>query len=93
MAQQVSLSRRTGPRDLQSPTFPERQPRHGRDRRLLDPYTAILLAGWNRGGRNGSPLVRMSRRHGFRGPYGMVARSGRRMRQAQGLAPRQRRSD
>jgi transposase len=93
IAQQVGLSRRTVPRYLQSPTFPERQPRHGRDRSLLDPYTAILLAGWNRGGRNGLPLVRMIRRQGFRGQYGMVALYVRRMRQAQGLAPRQRRSD
>jgi transposase len=31
--------------------------------------------------------------HGFRGQYGIVALDVRRMRQAQGLAPRQRRSD
>jgi hypothetical protein len=77
---------------LQSPTFPERQPRHGRDRSLLDPYKATLLAGWNRGCRNGSHLFRTIRRHGFRGQYGIVARYVRRMRQAQGLAPRQWRS-
>ncbi len=73
IAQQVGLSRRTVQCYLQSPTFPERQPRHGRDRSLLDPYKAALLAGWNRGCRNGSPLFRTIRRHGFRGQYGLVA--------------------
>jgi transposase len=92
IAQQVGLGRRTVQRDLQSPTFPERPPRHGRDRSLLDPYKATLLAGWNRGCRNGSHLFRMIRRQGFRGQYGMVALYVRRMRQAQGLAPGQRRS-
>jgi transposase len=93
IAQQVGLSRRTVQRYLQSPTFPERQPRHGRDRSLLDPYKATLLAGWNNGCRNGSHLFRTIRRQGFRGQYGIVALYVRRMRQAQGLAPQQRRSD
>jgi transposase len=93
IAQQVGLSRRTVQRYLQSPTFPERQPRHSRDRSLLDPYKATLLAGWNRGCRNGAHLFRTIRRQGFRGRYGIVALYVRRMRQAQGLAPRQRRSD
>jgi transposase len=92
IAQQVGLSRRTVPRDLQSPTFPERPPRHGRDRSLLDPYKAVLLAGWNRGCRHGSHLFRTIRSQGFQGQYGIVALYVRRMRQAQGLAPRQRRS-
>jgi transposase len=91
-AQQVGLSRRTVQRYLQSPTFPERQPRHGRDRSLLDPYKATLLAGWNGGCRNGSHLFRTIRRQGFQGQYGIVALYVRRMRQAQGLAPWQRRS-
>jgi transposase len=93
MADQVGLSRRTVQRYLQSPTFPERQPRHGRDRSLLDPYKATLLAGWNSGCRNGSHLFRTIRRQGFQGQYGIVALYVRRMRQAQGLAPWQRRSD
>jgi transposase len=45
IAPQVGLSRRTVQGNLQSPTFLERQPRHGRDRSMLDPYKAILLAG------------------------------------------------
>ena len=93
IAQQVGLSRRTVQRYLQSPTFPERQSRHGRGRSLLDPYKATLLAGWNNGCRNGWHLFRTIRSQGFRGQYGIVALYVRRMRQAQGLAPRQRRSD
>jgi transposase len=92
IAHQVGFSRRTVQRYLQSPTFPERQPRHGRGRSLLDPYKATLLAGWNSGCRHGSHLFRTIRRQGFRRRYGMVALYVRRMRQAQGLAPRQRRS-
>jgi transposase len=91
MAEQVGRSRRTVPRDLQSPTFPERQPMYARDCSLLDPYKATLLAGWNSGCRNGAHLFRTIRRQGFRGQYGMVALYVRRMRQAQRLAPGQRR--
>jgi transposase len=91
-ADQGGLSRRTVRRYLQSPTFPERQPRYGRDRSILDPYKATLLAGWNHGCRNGWHLFRTIRSQGFRGQYGIVALYVRRMRQAQGLAPGQRRS-
>ena len=91
IADQVGLSRRTVQRYLQSPMFPERPPRHGRS--LLDPYKATLLAGWNNGCRNGWHLFRTIRSQGFRGQYGIVALYVRRMRQAQGLAPWQRRSD
>jgi transposase len=93
MAEQVGLSRRTVQRYLQSPTFPERPPRHGRGRSLLDPYKATLLAGWNSGCRNGWHLFRTIRNQGFQGQYGIVALYVRRMRQAQQLAPWQRRSD
>jgi transposase len=92
IAHQVGLSRRTVQRYLQSPTFPERQPRHSRGRSILDPYKATLLAGWNNGCRNGWHLFRTIRSQGFQGQYGIVALYVRRMRQAQGLAPGQRRS-
>src|SRR5262249_2547021 len=89
IAHQVGLSWRTVQRYLQSPTFPERQPRHSRDRSILDPYKAVLLAGWNSGCRNGSHLFRTIRSQGFQGQYGIVALYVRRMRRAQGLAPQQ----
>jgi transposase len=92
IAARVGISRRTVQRYLQSPTFPERQPMHARDCSILDPYKAVLLAGWNGGCRNGAHLFRTIRSQGFRGQYGIVALYVRRMRQAQGLAPGQRRS-
>ena len=91
IAPQVGLSRRTVRRYLQSPTVPERQPRHRRDRSLRDPYQATLLAGWHRGCRHGWPLFRTIRGQGVQGQSGMVALDVRHMRQAQGLAPGQRR--
>ena len=93
IADRVGISRRTVQRYLQSPTFPERQPRPDRERSCLDPYKPALLAAWNHGCRNGAQLFRTIRSQGFRGQYGIVALDVRRMRQAQGLAPRQRRSD
>jgi transposase len=91
IAPPVGRSRRTVPRYLQSPTAPERQPRHSRDRSLLDPYKAPLGAGWTHGWRTGWHLFRAIRRRGFRGRYGVVALSVRRRRQAPGLAPGHRR--
>jgi transposase len=93
IANRVGISRRTVQRYLQSSTFPERQPRHDRDRSCLDPYKPVLLAGWNNGCRNGAHLFRAIKDQGFQGRYGIVALYVRRLRQAQGLAPRQRRSD
>jgi transposase len=93
MAQQVGISRRTVQRYLQYPTFPERQPRHDRDRSCLDPYKPVLLAGWNHGCRNGAHLFRMIQGQGFQGRYGMVALYVRRLRRAQAQVPRQRRRD
>jgi hypothetical protein len=61
IAEPVGLSRRTVQRYLQSPTFPERQPRHGCGRSLLDPYQATLMAEWNHSCRNGWHLFRVIR--------------------------------
>jgi transposase len=41
IAQQVGISRRTVQRYLQYPTFPERQPRHDRDRSCLDGFVKL----------------------------------------------------
>jgi transposase len=90
--QPVGLRRRTGRRDLQRPTSPARPPRDSRDRRILAPDQATLLAGWNRGWRHGWPRLRALRSQGFQGQSGMAALSVRRRRQAQGFAPGQRRS-
>ena len=89
IAQQVGLSRRTVQRYLHYPTFPERQPRHDRDRSILDPYKPMLLNGWNHGCRNGTHLFRTIKAQGFQGQYGIVALYVRRLRQAQGRTPQQ----
>jgi hypothetical protein len=86
-------ARRTVQRYLQSPTFPERLPRRDRDRSCLDPYKPVLLAGWNNGCRNGTHLCRGIKCQGFHARYGIVPLYVQRLLQAQGLAPRQRRSD
>jgi transposase len=93
IAERVGISRRTVQRYLQSSTFPARQPRHDRDRSLLDPYKPVLLAGWNCGCRNGAHLFRMITDQGFQVRYGIVALYVRRLRRAQAPVPRQRRSD
>jgi transposase len=93
IAHQVGLSRRTVQRYLQHPTFPERQPRHDRDRSLLDPYKPVMLSGWNHGCRNGAHLFRTIKGQGFQGRYGIVAQYVRRLRQAQGRTPRPQGSD
>lgn len=72
---------------LQYPTFPERQPRHERDRSILDPDTPVLLAGWNHGCRNGAHLFRMIQGQGFQGRYGIVALYVRRLCRAQAPVP------
>jgi transposase len=93
IAHQVGLSRRTVQGYLQYPTFPERQPRHDRDRSCLDPYKPLLLEAWNRGCRNGAHLFRTIKGQGFQGQYGIVALYVRRLRRAQAQVSRQRRSD
>lgn len=92
IAHQVGLRRRTVPRYLQYPTFPERQPRHDRERSILDPYKPMLLDGWNHGCRNGTHLFRMIKAQGFQGQYGIGALDVRRLRRAQAPGSRQRRS-
>ncbi len=67
IAGQIGLSRRTVQRYLQSPTFPERPPRHGRGRSLLDPDKAARLAGWNNGCRHGWHLFGTIRGQGVQG--------------------------
>jgi hypothetical protein len=57
---------------------------------MCRPGISTVIASWNSGCRNGWHLFQTIRSQGFRGQYGIVALYVRRMRQAQGLAPRQR---
>lgn len=92
IAQQVGISPRTVQRDLQTATFLGRQRRSDRGRSLLNPYQAVLLERWNAGCRTAMQLFRDRQRRGDAGSYGLVAAYVRRLRQAQGLAPGQRRA-
>jgi transposase len=91
IAQQVGVSLRTVQRDLQTATFLRRQWRSDRGRSLLNPYKAALLERWNAGCRTAMRLFRDLQRRGYIGSYGLVAAYACRLRQAQGLAPGQRR--
>jgi transposase len=91
IAQHVGISPRTVQRDLQTATFVERQRRSDRGRSLLNPYKAALLERWNAGCRTAAQLFRDLKLCGYTGSYALVAAYARRLRQAQGLAPGQRR--
>jgi transposase len=92
MAPQVGMSPRTVERDLRTATFPGRQQRSDRGHSLLDPYKTALLGRWNAGCRTAMRLCRDLQRRGYAGSYGLVAAYARRLPQAQGLAPGQRRA-
>jgi transposase len=49
IARQLGMGRSPVFRDLHAPTFPERQGRSDRGRRLLTPYTTYRLSRWNDG--------------------------------------------
>jgi transposase len=88
----MGISPRTVQRELQTATLMGRQRRSDRGRSLLHPYKAALLARWNAGWRTAMRRFRDLQRRGYAGSYGLVAAYTRRLRQAQGLAPGQRRA-
>jgi transposase len=91
IAQHVGLSLRTVQRDLRTPAFPGRKRRSDRGDSLLNPYKPYLLARWNAGCYTAMRLFRELQQRGYAGSYALVAAYARRLRQAQGLAPGQRR--
>jgi transposase len=58
---------------------------------VLNPYKPYLLERWNAGCYTAMRLFRDLQQRGYPGSYGPVATYARRLRQAQGLAPGQRR--
>ena len=90
IAEHLGLSSRTVQRDLRTATFPGRRRRSDCGRSLLDPYKATLLERWNAGCHTALRLFRDLRHGGYGGSYSLVAAYVRGLRQAQGLAPRQR---
>lgn len=91
IARQIGLGRMTVVRYLQALTFPERKGRSDKGRSILNPYKEHLLTHWNAGYRDARRLFREIRRKGYTGSYATVARYASRLRQAQGLRPRERR--
>jgi transposase len=92
IAQHVGISPRTVQRDLQTATFRGRQRRSDRGRSLLNPSQAALLERWHAGCRTAMRRFRDLQQRGYAGSDGLVAAYARRLRQAQGLAPGQRRA-
>ncbi len=90
IVQQVGLSLRTVQRDLRSASFAGRQRRSDLGESVLNPYKPYLLERWNAGCHTAMRLFRDLRQRGYAGCYGIVAAYVRRLRQAQGLAPRHR---
>ena len=74
------------------PRFLGGKRRSDRGQSLLNPYKATLLERWNAGCHTAMRLFRELRQRGYGGSYGLVAAYARRLRQAQGLAPGQRRA-
>ena len=91
IAQHVGLSLRTVQRALRTATFAGRQRRSDAGASLLNPYKPYLLERWNAGCYTAMRLFREIRQRGYGGGYGVVAAYARRLREAQGLAPGQRR--
>jgi hypothetical protein len=89
ITRQLGLGRMTVTRYLQAPVFPERKGRSDQGRSLVDPYQVYLLERWNAGQRETLPLFREIQRQGYGGSYATVARYTHRLREAQGLKPRQ----
>jgi transposase len=88
IAQQLRIGKTTVFRYLPSPTFAERTSKR-RGHSVLNPYKALLLQHWNQGCHDARQVFQRLQRQGYRGSYATGARYAQRLRQAQGLAPRQ----
>jgi transposase len=86
------IGKRTVFRDLRTATLPERTRRADRGYSILNPYKPYLLARWNAGCCEALRLYGELQQRGYPGSYPTVARYGQRLHQAQGQAPRPRRS-
>ena len=90
IARQLRMGKSTVLRALQAGTCPERQGRGARGRSLLEPYKPYRLSPGNAGCRQALALFTALKGQGSPGSSPPVARYAQRLRQAQGLAARQR---
>jgi transposase len=88
IAQQLRIGKTTVFRYLRSPTFAERTYKR-RGHSILNPYKDLLLQHWNQDCHDARQVFQRLQQQGYRGSYATVARYAQRLRQAQGLAPRQ----
>jgi len=88
MAQQLRIGKPTVFRYLRSPLFAERTYKR-RGHSILTPYKDLLLQHWNQGCHDARQVFDLLQQQGYRGSYATVARYAQRLRQAQGLVPRQ----
>lgn len=88
IAQQLRIGKTTVFRYLRSSTVAERTYKR-RGHSVLNPSKALLLQHWNQGCHDARQVFRLLQRRGYRGSYATVARYAQRLRQVQGLAPRQ----
>jgi hypothetical protein len=92
MAQPRGSGRMPVVRSLQAATVPERTGQTTPGTSIRPPATERLLKRWHAGGREACQRFRALRRHGDPGSDPPVAREAQRLRQAQGLPPREARS-
>jgi transposase len=89
IAHQWRIAKSTVFRYLRSPTFAERTYKR-RGHSILNPYKDLLLQLWNGGCHDARQVFHRLQQQGYQGSYPTVARYAQRLRQAQGLTPRQR---
>src|SRR5215467_9291591 len=88
IAQQLGIAKATVCRSLRSATCAERTSQR-RGPSILNPYKDLLLRHGNRGCHDALEVFHLLQQQGYRGSYATVARYAQRLRQAQGLVPRQ----
>lgn len=93
IARQLSIGVTSVFRYLSTSTFPEPQGRRSRGQSIVSPDQKYILQRWNEGCHEARVLFEEIQNQGYKGSYDTVARYARRIRQAQGIKPRQRESD
>jgi transposase len=89
IARHLEIGKSTVFRYLRSPVFPERKGRSDKGRGKVTPYNKYLQSRWNSGCHDTQKLYAEIKEQGYQGSYVTLARYTRRLRQAQGLKPRE----
>lgn len=89
IARHLEIGKSTVFRYLRSPTFPERKGRSDKGRGKVSPYKKYLLSQWNSGCHDTKKLYAEIKEQGYEGSYVTLARYTHRLREAQGLKPRE----